>query len=319
MKILAQSGNVDHSIVYIVEYDNKYLLECVESIQPPIPRSEKWVILVSTLFGCPVKCSMCDAGGYYQGKPTAEQIFEQIDFLVDQRFPGRIISSNQFKIQFARMGEPTFNPAVLDVLELLPQRYSAPGLIPSVSTIAPADSQEFLNKLLTIKNKYYSNGKFQLQFSIHTTDSVLRDRLVPVKKLSFSEIAEFGRRFYKKDDRKITLNFAVAKNQPVDPDVLIKYFSPEKFLIKLTPLNPTYRACENNMVSGMDIDSSNSKNSLANQLRSAGYEVIVSIGNTEENLIGSNCGQYLHSHLQATEKMADGYVYPILKASNNSA
>jgi 23S rRNA (adenine2503-C2)-methyltransferase len=45
------------------------------------------------------------------------------------------------------------------------------------------------------------------------------------------------------------------------------------------------------------------------KLRSFGYEVLVSIGEVEENHIGSNCGQYLMRHLTANEVIKEGYTY----------
>lgn len=312
MKVIASTGKEEIAKVYILALDDGKLVECVESVQPPLPREEKWVTLVSTLFGCPVGCAMCDAGGYYQGKPTEEEILSQIDFLVRQRFPDGNIPSRQFKIQFARMGEPALNPAVLDVLEALPGRYQAPGLMPSVSTVAPASCRDFFERLLEIKKTYYPNGRFQFQFSLHTTDAQLRDKFIPVRKWSFSEMSEYGERFYAPGDRKITLNFALARHSPLDASVLKKYFAPEKYLIKITPVNPTYRAMENNLVSHINVDSLDHRDEIVEGLRSSGYDVIISIGNVEENQVGSNCGQYLRAHLNAGEKLGEGYTYPLL-------
>ena len=42
------------------------------------------------------------------------------------------------------------------------------------------------------ENKFYHSGKFQLQFSIHSTDRLERDRLIPIKKWDFSKISEYG-------------------------------------------------------------------------------------------------------------------------------
>ena len=309
MKVIAKTGKDEIAFVYIVEYENGKMLECVESIQPPFTREDKWILLVSTMHGCPVGCKMCDAGGFYHGKPSAEEILEQIDFMVVNRYPDRRVPSMQFKIQFARMGEPALNDAVLDVLEELPKRYDAPGLMPSISSVAPYGTDAFFERLLEIKNRLYADGHFQFQFSIHTTDLALRDKLVPVKKWDFAKMAEFGERFYEKGDRKITLNFALAQGQPVDPEVLKKYFSPDIFLIKITPLNPTYRAVENNLESYIDPNSDASQDVIVQALENAGYDVIVSIGETEENLIGSNCGQYLRRHIEADENLGDGYTY----------
>ncbi len=311
MKVVASAGNEEFAMVYIVETDSGHLVECVESVQPPLPRDKKWVLLVSTMFGCPIGCLMCDAGGYYHGKPTKDEIFSQIDFLVDRRFPERMIPCEQFKIQFARMGEPSLNLQVLDVLQELPGRYRAPGLMPSISTVAPAGTEKFFDKLLAIKKENYSGGHFQFQVSLHTTDLELRNHFIPVKKWSFAEIGEYGERFYEAGDRKITLNFALAQGMPVDPAVLLNFFDTDKYLIKITPLNPTYRARENSLVSYIDPLSAEQKYEIVQRLQDSGYQVILSIGEREENLIGSNCGQYLRRHLTAEHPIDDGYTYQV--------
>jgi 23S rRNA (adenine2503-C2)-methyltransferase len=311
IKVHASAGNENIAMVYIVETSPGNLVECVESVQPPLPREKKWVLLVSTMFGCPIGCLMCDAGGHYHGKPTRDEILAQIDFLVDKRFPDRLIPCEQFKIQFARMGEPSLNSQVLDVLLELPHRYQAPGLMPSISTVAPAGTEHFFNRLLEIKQENYNNGHFQFQVSLHTTDTEVRDRYIPVKKWSFAQIAEFGQRFFTPGDRKITLNFALAQSTPVDPAVMLSFFDPDKFLIKITPLNPTYRARENALVSYVNPLSAGQKYELIQALQDAGYQVILSIGETEENRIGSNCGQYLRTHLSSELPIEDGYTYQV--------
>jgi len=309
MKILASAGTEDVAMVYVAELSDGNLVEFVESVQPPIPREKKWVLLVSTLYGCPVGCSMCDAGGYYQGKPSTEDILAQIDYMVRQRFPDGKIPCEQFKIQFARMGEPALNMSVLDVLEELPRRYQAPGLMPSVSTIAPAKRERFFERLLEIKKALYPDGHFQFQFSIHTTDLSRRDQMIPIHKWSFSEMAAYGRRFYASGDRKITLNFALAQDAPVDPAILLAHFDPEIFLIKITPLNPTYKARESGLTSYVRASLPEEEYDVIQTLRQAGYQVLLSIGALEENLIGSNCGQYIKRHRSAAEPITDGYTY----------
>ena len=68
MKITAKAGKEDIATVFIAEMDNGKLIEFVESVQPPIPREKKWVLIVSILYGCPIGCRFCDAGEYYMGK-----------------------------------------------------------------------------------------------------------------------------------------------------------------------------------------------------------------------------------------------------------
>lgn len=271
MKVLAKAGREDIAVVYIAEMRGGKFIEFVESLQPPLPREKKWVLIISTLYGCPVGCRFCDAGVDYQGKLSKDEIISQIDYLVTKRFPNRKVPVEKFKIQFARMGEPSFNQSVLDVLDSLPDFYDASRLMPCISTIAPRGVDRFFERLLEIKKKYYKY-RFQLQFSIHTTDEELRDWLIPVQKWDFEKIAEYGETFYDKDGRKITLNFSLADKMSIDLDVLIKHFSPDIFLIKITPVNPTYQANKNGLSSTL---TSKKWNKMADTLRSSGYEVIL--------------------------------------------
>lgn len=308
MKILAKTGDENIAVAYIAEMDNGKQIEFVESVQPPIPREDKWVLIVSTLYGCPVGCPFCDAGNQFQGKLSQDDILNQIDFMVLQRYPDRRIPAGKFKIQFSRMGEPALNPNVLEVLRELPHRYQTPGLMPTISTVAPSGVQQFFDELIDIKNTYYHHG-FQLQFSIHSTDREQRDRLIPIKKWTFPEIADYGRAFHTSGERKITLNFALPKGIIIDPDVLLEYFDPEIFLIKITPVNPTYQASRNNITSYIVPNERNYN--IINILQDIGYDVILSIGELTENLIGSNCGQYLSEYLKKQEQIEGGYSYPL--------
>ena len=312
MKIVASAGHPDIAMVYVMDFDGN-LIECVEAVQPPRPRKEKWVLMISTLFGCPIACQMCDAGGHYRGKLTESEMYAQIDYLIKQRYPDGFVPSEQFKIQFARMGEPALNPAVLDLLESLPEKINAPGLIPSFSTVAPHGTGEFFEHLTEIKNRVYPGGRFQFQFSIHTTDQKLRDELIPVKKWDFQKIAAFGDRFYQPGDRKITLNFALAKQSPIQSDILLDYFDPDRYLIKITPLNPTYQAESSGLKSYINPDNDKENYPIFDELREAGYQVILSIGDKEENRIGSNCGQYVQKHVIAQSELSAGYTYQVEK------
>jgi len=310
MKVIAKTGREDIAMVYIAEAKGGKLIEFVESVQPPLPREKKWVLTVSTLYGCPVGCRFCDAGSYYQGKLTMNEIIFQIDYLVKKRFFDGKIPVNKLKIQFARTGEPSFNQNVLYVLEHLSELYDAPGLILSLSTVAPKGTDGFFERLLEIKKKHPTR-RFQFQFSLHTTDEKLRDWLIPVKKWSFERMAEYGKAFHEKGDRKITLNFALAHGMPVNPNVLLRYFTPNLFLIKITPVNPTYEASRNKVSS--HILPNKEKYEIIDALKEVGYEVILSIGELEENYIGSNCGQYVTAYRKAKDSIEGGYTYDLQK------
>ena len=310
MKVVASAGRDDLAKVYIARNKTGQYIEFVESLQPPLPREKKWVLIVSCLFGCPFSCRFCDAGGKYHGRLSQEEIEFQIDYLVGKRFPDGIIPSEKFKIQFARMGEPALNTAVLDTIAALPSRWQAPGLLISLSTIAPAGCQDFFQRLLEVKNDFRA-GTFQFQFSLHTSDERKRRQLIPAQTWSFSAMADYGRRFFRSGDRKITLNFALAQGFPLEADKLLAYFDPDLFLIKITPVNPTVRALANDL--RPVFDTYRRDEDIVGKLRRAGYEVLISLGEAEENAIGSNCGQFIRS-FQASEKNSfqkESYTYEL--------
>ena len=50
---------------------------------------------------------------------------------------------------------------------------------------------------------------------------------------------------------------------------------------------------------------------VAESLTEAGYDVVVSIGEVEENEIGSNCGQYVLKYMKSEMSLKDGYTYEV--------
>ncbi|MFH1652461.1 MAG: radical SAM protein [Pseudomonadota bacterium] len=290
MKILHRQGDADLAQVFVAKFrdDERYMAEFVSAKDVNLPLTEKWVIIISTQFGCPVKCPICDAGSEFHGNLTADEMLKQIDFIV-QNSTTKPEKCKKFKIQFARMGEPALNPAVLEVLKKLPTLYDTKNLIPCISTIAPKASNNWFEKLLEIKREYYSD-EFQLQFSVHSTSDVERDYLMPTPKWNLKEISEYGTKFISGDKRKASLNFALTKDSKMDSEILCNTFSPKKFCIKITPVNPTSNSQINCMTSEMNDVISDRVEKISRKLISNGFDVIVSIGDLRENEIGSNCG-----------------------------
>ncbi len=309
MNVVARTAHSDIATVFIAETSPNRYIEFVESSQPPLSRQEKWVLIVSSLYGCPIGCRFCDAGQFYQGILSAEDIMRQIDYMVELRYPDRVVPVSKFKIQFARMGEPALNPAVLDVLAALSGRYQAPGLLPTVSTMAPLGSDGFFRRLKEIKDDLYP-GRFQLQFSVHSTDEARRDWLIPARKMQLDRIAALGKEFFEPGDRKITLNFAISDDLILDPAALLRHFPAEKFFIKLTPVNPTGQAVRNRLSSdrtGVEMEPP-----IASDLRETGYDVLYSLGELEENRIGSNCGQHIMHYKNSPDRIEGSYTYQLL-------
>jgi len=290
LKIIESRGDDELARVFVGELSDGTLIEFAEAVQPPLPREEKWVLIVSTLRGCPISCPICDAGGDYRGRLSAEEMLDQIAHLIHSRFAGRTVAIPKLKVQFARMGDPAFNPAVLEVLERLPHEWDAPGLMPCISTIAPRGCDAFFEELLGIKNRRYPGGRFQLQLSLHSTSEEARQLLIPARTWSFAEMAAYGGRFFAPGDRKLTLNFAPARGLPLDPAALRRVFSPELFLVKLTPINPTLASSRSGLSGLIDPQQPAASEEIAESFRRVGFETLLSIGELDENRIGSNCG-----------------------------
>ena len=278
-------------------------VEFVESVQPPKTRAQKWVLIVSTLKGCPVGCPICDAGGDYGGKLTADEILEQVRLLVASRFPDGRVRSRRVKVQLARMGDPALNDAVIDALGALPEAADLPGLMPCVSTVAPAGRDRWFDALERVKKARYPAGRFQMQFSVHSTCPEARRRLVPIRTWSLEEMAGWGARFFAPGDRRVTLNFAPAVGLPLEPEAVAQRFDPERFAIKLTPINPTAAAAASGLAGLVDPDDPERSARLVRRFEALGFQTILSIGALEENDIGSNCGMYVEK-LRATERRA---------------
>ena len=307
MEILSEVGDDRIAKVYIGKTSRGNIVEFVESI-PTYSAEEKWVLIISSLNGCPEGCKMCDAGFFYKGKLSYKEIMEQIEYPIRRRFGEEKPRTKKFKVQFARMGEPSFNPAVLDVLRDLGDIYE--NFYPSLSTVAPIGVDGFFENLLEIKKEKYS-ATFQLQFSIHTTDESQRDEIIPVRKWSFERIAEYGKMFYDKGGKKITLNFALAKENIVSAEKLQEHFDPRYFLVKITPLNPTVSAMKNSLNNDVDPVSGmpQKHKKFVKRLREYGYDVIISIGDLKENEIGSNCGMYILHFLRENAELNESYTF----------
>jgi len=292
MEIVHENGRDDLAKVFVAKFrgSDRYLGEFVDSMSGSSSRNEKWVAILSSQFGCPVGCRFCDAGDHFNGNMSSGEMLAQLDYMVRRHHPDGRIPTRKFKVQFARMGEPALNPAVLEVLETMHDRYDAPGMMPCISTVAPSGAGMFFDELLELKKKHFDHG-FQLQFSIHSTDEKVRDWLIPHDKWSLEKIADYGGNFMGGNGRKVTLNFALSRNSPVDVAMISELFDPSRFMVKLTPVNPTENANRAGLTNSLGPDYEAGENPVVRGLRDADFEVVVSIGDLGENGIGSNCGQ----------------------------
>lgn len=290
-------GNI--ASIYRAENDSGSYVEFVESTQPPLSINKKWLMIVSVLYGCPVNCSFCKAGGNFTGILSKKELLYQTDFLVDQQFKNRKITSDIFELRFARMGEPSYNINVIDLLKEIPSRYTYNFMIPSLATIAPSANGDFFEKLMHVKKVFYPDT-FQLRISLHSTDIQQRNHILPVSKMSFAEISDYGERFFDTKGEKITLFFPLTNESVISVEVLEQFFDPEVFKIKLNPINPSIKFVMEGPENAVRKISQNPF--LLEDLTDAGYEVEVSFSEWEENKVGINCRQFANTFHEIFDK-----------------
>lgn len=267
--------------------------------QQMLPLTEKWVITISTQYGCSMNCKFCDVPKVGKGiNATYNDLKNQI--VTGLSLHPEITHTDRLNVHYARMGEPTWNWAVLEFtknmrVELKP--YIGDSLIhPVVSTMLPKNNaklDDYLEVWMGIKNKDFS-GDAGLQFSINSTSDSEREDMFSGNSLTLQEISNIGRNLEMPKGRKITLNFAVADYE-VNAEKLRDLFNPEKFLVKLTPMHKTYTALENGIETSGDYTTMYPYQHIEEDLKKAGFDVLVFIASEYEDLGRITCGNAILS------------------------
>jgi 23S rRNA (adenine2503-C2)-methyltransferase len=260
-----------------------------------MPLTEKWVVTISTQYGCSMRCEFCDVPLVGPGlDATFNDLCGQI--LTALTMPGVPSETKRLNIHFARMGEPTWNPNVLEcgrwIAEHLGDTYHPH---PVVSTMMPRGNKwlkVFIHTWMRIKNRVF-RGNAGLQISINSTDDRERDRMFGGKACSLSEIADVMRGIIPVG-RKITLNFIVA-DYVVDCELLARLFPPELYIVKLTPMHKTAEAIRAGLKTSGDYTSHEPYLELEERMKLAGYEVLVFIASRDEDEGRITCGNAILS------------------------
>jgi len=262
---------------------------------PLLPLTEKWVVTISTQYGCRMHCEFCDVPKVGYGKnATFHDLAGQI--LTALTMKGVPDHTDRLNIHFARMGEPTWNPAVLDcgkwINDHLGDRYTPH---PVVSTMMPRQNQwlkTFIHTWMRLKNRVYK-GNAGLQLSINSTDETERARMFAGNACTLQQIAAIMAGIIPVG-RKITLNFAVA-GYNVDCNWLAELFSPELYIVKLTPMHKTAKALEVGIKTEGDYTTPEPYQVLEKKMQAAGFETLVFIASDDEDMGRITCGNAILS------------------------
>lgn len=199
-------------------------------------RAERWMIGVSTMSGCPVRCKFCATGNMKRYRNlTADEIVGQVEFAIEQA-GFNPADSREFKINYTRMGEPFLNiDAVKEAIRRITEKY--PNTHHYVSTIGIAGSDFSFIK-----------GNITLQISLHSFDDEKRNWLIPYpKKMSIAELGQIRT----ESNLKTTINLTLVDESDFDAEKLAKYFDKDYFFVKLSPINPNNISEKNNLGNGV--------------------------------------------------------------------
>lgn len=278
---------------YTKELDGVANTECM-------PLSEKWVMTLSTQYGCPMKCTFCDVPNVtFKGNVSFTALLSQM-MSARSAFPD-VKYVERLNIHFARMGEPIFNEDVFILSEYIYKekknlekfmQLSIETLHPVLTTSLPRRFKKLeqrLQRWCAMKNGLY-NGQAGLQFSINSTCESQRRIMFGDQQLHLESFARIAERLPPPTSRKYCLNFAYANGYEVDGQKLRSLFDPDKFMCKITPIHNNNACRKNNIETVEGYDSYKSYKAPEESLKDAGFDVLVFIPSMDEEEGLVTCG-----------------------------
>ena len=174
---------------------------------------DRTVICCSTQSGCPVGCRFCGAGDNFVRSLTADEIYSQPAYLLEQTGVD-VKNIKRLQIMFMSMGEP-----LLNWKELKPALYRLYEAFPNarllISTSAPRVFESFAD-LEKVSQEIPTIG---LQFSVHESTDEARKRLIPSPTMTLEQIATTGNCWFLGTKRKPFFNYCVHPNNDKQEDV----------------------------------------------------------------------------------------------------
>lgn len=268
--------------------------------QPTMPLSEKWVITISTQYGCPQKCNFCDVPNIpFKGNASfadlKNQFYDALGLFPTVKYTDRL------NLHFARMGEPILNNNVFDFSrwiidnKLTIQHETGVRLEvihPVLTSSLPKSFKRLEEKLLEwcdIKNNLY-RGQAGLQLSINSTNDTQRDLMFQNGSISLKELAAITDKMPEPLGRKYCLNFALASDYSVDAKLLRAMFDPDNFMVKITPIHNNQSCRKNGIETLGGYDSYHPYKDAESALREAGFDVLVFVPSMDEEDGLVTCG-----------------------------
>lgn len=272
-----------------------------------MPLEEKWVITISSQYGCSMMCKFCDVPNVGKGiNATTKDMTNQV--VEGLKLHPEVLATKRLNVHYARMGEPTFNRNVIDhakgLLKEVRPYINRSHVHPVVSTMLPKRNQKlmkFLQDWCEIKN-YDFRGSAGLQLSINSTSDTQREDMFSGNSLTLDKISEIGTLLPDPIGRKYALNFALADYYELDAKKLLKWFSPDKFMVKITPLHLTNSCKENHIETTGGYDYFTPYKPAETELKKVGFDVLVFAPSRDEDESRITCGNAILAGIKTNNK-----------------
>lgn len=264
-----------------------------------MPLQEKWVITVSTQYGCAMKCNFCDVPNIkFAGNASFDDLKAQL-YSAITCFP-EVKYTDRLNLHYARMGDPIFNPAVLEFSHWLANNKEAiqqdtglrvETLHPVFTTMCPdmKHTAPRLQQWVSIKNHTF-RGQAGLQLSINSTNEDQRSEMFDGKQMTLEQIGEMAASWPNPLGRKYCLNFAYSTDYEVDASKLSRLFNPDKFMCKITPIHNNTACRENGIETKGGYESYKPYAPVEDALKAEGFDVLIFIPSLDEEDGLVTCG-----------------------------
>lgn len=266
------------------------------------PLEDKWVITISTQYGCPQKCTFCDVPLVgFKGNASYDDLKNQVIKAIELH--PEVKSTKRLNVHYARMGEPSWNPNVIefskDLLQIVRNTHLGRVIAhPVFTTMLPKNNKNLI-KILNewtidiMQDKF--KGEAGLQFSINSTSNEQRKDMFNDGSLSLEEISEIGKMLPMPKGRKYALNFALADGYEVNAKRLLELFSPDKFMVKITPIHKTNSTQNNNIKTTDGYEYFTPYKQVEKDLIDAVFDVLIFVPSYDEDLGRITCGNAILS------------------------
>lgn len=273
VKIHKAERSNDGTIKYSLKLHDSKLVEGVL-----IPSKKRLTACISSQVGCSLSCTFCATGTLkLERNLNYAEIYDQIFILNEEALLnfGKPLSN----IVYMGMGEPLLNyENLLKSIELVSSKNGL-SMSPKRITVSTAGIAKMIKKLAD------DEVRFNLAISLHSSDDVKREEIMPINKsINLEELKESIKYFFEKTGTRITYEYILFKdiNDSLDDaHELVKFCKSTPCKVNLIEYNSVdnipFEKASNNKTEKF-INFLNEKNVIVNLRRSKGKDINAACG-----------------------------------------